>query len=196
MKEIRQQKKQPEVIRKRILEQATILVSQKGISGVSIQNIATAVGITKGGVFHHFPNKKNLIEEMFNQIILDLDQTVEYLIKRDPTEYGKFTRAYIHSSFIHQIDGVVSAWSALSMTMITEPTFNKIWMEWLKNRLSQHAETDSHPDLELLRLAADGLWLQSITGVIDDEQCSKLEDDLLNRTYLTRTYALTDSKKY
>jgi hypothetical protein len=29
-------------------------------------------------------------------------------------------------------------------------------MEWLKNRLSQHAETDSHPDLELLRLAADG----------------------------------------
>ena len=71
MKEIRQQKKQPEVIRKRILEQATILVSQKGISGVSIQNIATAVGITKGEVFHHFPNKKNLIEEMFNQIILD-----------------------------------------------------------------------------------------------------------------------------
>ena len=58
-------------------------------------------------------------------------------------------------------------------------------MEWLKNRLSQQAETDSHPDLELLRLAADGWWLQSITGVIDDEQCSKLEDDLLNRTYLT-----------
>ena len=65
MKEIRQQKKQPEVIRKRILEQATILVSQKGISGVSIQNIATAVGITKGGIFHHFPNKEILIEEKF-----------------------------------------------------------------------------------------------------------------------------------
>lgn len=35
------------------------------------------------------------------------------------------------------------------------------------------------------RQRKDGLWLQSITGVIDDEQCSKLEDDLLNRTYLT-----------
>ncbi|MCO8074950.1 TetR/AcrR family transcriptional regulator [Acinetobacter lwoffii] len=185
MKEIRQQKKQPEVIRKRILEQATILVSQKGISGVSIQNIATAVGITKGGIFHHFPNKEILIEEMFNQVILEVDQTIEYLMKQDEDEYGKFTRAYVHSAFIHQINGVVSAWSAVSMTLITEPTFNKIWMEWLKNRLSQHAETDSHPDLELLRLAADGLWLQSITGVIDDEQCSKLEDDLLNRTYLT-----------
>jgi hypothetical protein len=184
VKEIRQQKKQPEVIRKRILEQATILVSQKRYFWCFYSKYCYSSRYNKRGYFT-ISRIKNLIEEMFNQIILDLDQTVEYLIKRDPTEYGKFTRAYIHSSFIHQIDGVVSAWSALSMTMITEPTFNKIWMEWLKNRLSQHAETDSHPDLELLRLAADGLWLQSITGVIDDEQCSKLEDDLLNRTYLT-----------
>ena len=185
MKKIQQPKKQPELIRKRILEQTAILISQKGISNVSIQNIATAVGITKGGVFHHFPNKEILIEEMFNQVILEVDQTIEYLMKQDEDEYGKFTRAYVHSAFIHQINGVVSAWSAVSMTLITEPTFNKIWMEWLKNRLSQHAETDSHPDLELIRLAADGLWLKSITGVIDDDQCSKLEDALHNRTYLT-----------
>ena len=185
MKKIQQPKKQPELIRKRILEQTAILISQKGISNVSIQNIATAVGITKGGVFHHFPNKEILIEEMFNQVIFEVDQTIEYLMKRDEDEYGKFTRAYVHSAFIHQINGVVSAWSAVSMTLITEPTFNKIWMEWLKNRLSQHAETDSHPNLELIRLAADGLWLQSITGVIDDDKCSKLEDALLNRTYLT-----------
>ena len=185
MKKIQQPKKQPELIRKRILEQTAILISQKGISNVSIQNIETAVGITKGGVFHHFPNKEILIEEMFNQVILEVDQTIEYLMKQDEDEYGKFTRAYVHSAFIHQINGVVSAWSAVSMTLITEPTFNKIWMEWLKNRLSQHAETDSHPNLELIRLAADGLWLQSITGVIDDDKCSKLEDALLNRTYLT-----------
>ena len=55
---MQQPKKQPEIIRKRILEQAATLVSQKGISGVSIQNIATAVGITKGGIFHHFLIKK------------------------------------------------------------------------------------------------------------------------------------------
>ena len=80
MKKIQQPKKQPELIRKRILEQTAILISQKGISNVSIQNIATAVGITKGGVFHHFPNKEILIEEMFN---LEVDQTIEYLMKRD-----------------------------------------------------------------------------------------------------------------
>ena len=61
MKKIQQPKKQPELIRKRILEQTAILISQKGISNVSIQNIGTAVGITKGGVFHHFPNKEILI---------------------------------------------------------------------------------------------------------------------------------------
>jgi AcrR family transcriptional regulator len=50
VKKIQQPKKQPELIRKRILEQTAILISQKGISNVSIQNIATAVGITKGGI--------------------------------------------------------------------------------------------------------------------------------------------------
>jgi hypothetical protein len=40
---------------------------------------------------------------MFNQVIFEVDQTIEYLMKRDESEYGKFTRAYIHSSFIHQI---------------------------------------------------------------------------------------------
>ena len=83
MKKIQQPKKQPELIRKRILEQTAILISQKGTSNVSIQNIATAVGITKGGVFHHFPNKEILIEEMFNQVIFEVDQTIEYLMKRD-----------------------------------------------------------------------------------------------------------------
>lgn len=43
MKKIQQPKKQPELIRKRILEQTAILISQKGISNVSIQNIATVL---------------------------------------------------------------------------------------------------------------------------------------------------------
>ena len=51
--------------------------------------------------------------------------------------------------------------------------------------MSQEDPIGPDNDAHLKQLAADGLWLQSITGVIDDEQCSKLEDDLLNRTYLT-----------
>lgn len=184
MKKIQQPKKQPEIIRKRILEQAIILAAQKGVAGVSIQTIATEVGITKGGVFHHFSNKQILIEAMINEILLHLDQWIEAVIQADNTEYGKFTRAYIQSAFTDNINGLASPWSALSMTMISDPTFNKIWDKWLKNRLTQHIETDGHPDLELVRLATDGLWLQTITGIFDENHHLKLKNNLFNRTYL------------
>ncbi|MDC4761550.1 TetR/AcrR family transcriptional regulator, partial [Acinetobacter baumannii] len=73
MQKIQQPKKQPEIIRKNIIEQAIILASEKGTSGVSIQNVANGAGITKGGVFHHFANKQILVEAMISEIISHLD---------------------------------------------------------------------------------------------------------------------------
>lgn len=95
MKKIQQPKKQPELIRKRILEQAIMLAAEKGTSGVSIQNVATGAGITKGGVFHHFANKEILLEEMIKEILFYLDREVENIISHDSVEYGKLTRAYL-----------------------------------------------------------------------------------------------------
>lgn len=183
MKDIQQPKKQPDLIRKRIIEQAIILASQKGISGVSIQHVANGAGITKGGVFHHFANKQILIEAMVHEVILHLDLVIEQMIQKDQTEHGKFTRAYIHSAFISEIDGLVSPWSAVSMTMITDTTFNIIWGQWFNQKLLQYATTDGDEELELIRLAADGLWLQSITGMLDEATCLKMKNNLISRTY-------------
>ena len=185
MKEIQQPKKQPEVIRKRILEEAIILTSENGTSGVSIQNVANGVGITKGGVFHHFANKNILVEAMISEIISHLDQKVESLIAEDDTQYGKFTRAYIHTAFMSQIDDLASPWTALTKTMISDQTFNAMFGVWLKEKLNQYSSTDNHMELEFIRLATDGLWLQTITEMIDRESSSKYKNDLIRRTYLT-----------
>lgn len=186
MKEIQQPKKQPEVIRKRIIEQAIILASEKGTSSISIQNVAIGAGVTKGGVFHHFANKQILIEEMISEIMNHLDRKVENLIANDDTEYGKFTRAYIETSFMSDIDGLNSPWSALAMTMITDTAFNVKFGEWLKNKIEQYKSSDQYVELEFIRLATDGLWLQNMTKIIDDDYCKKLKTDLINRTYLIK----------
>lgn len=184
MQKIQQPKKQPEIIRKNIIEQAIILASEKGTSGVSIQNVANGAGITKGGVFHHFANKQILVEAMISEIISHLDRKVEALIAEDDTQYGKFTRAYINTAFMSQIDGLVSPWSALNMTMISDQTFNTMFGTWLKEKLKQYSSTDSHDELEFIRLASDGLWLQTITEIIDIETSLKYKNKLIERTYL------------
>ncbi|WOE32007.1 MULTISPECIES: TetR/AcrR family transcriptional regulator [unclassified Acinetobacter] len=184
-KDIQQPKKQPEMIRKRILEQSIILASEKGTSHISIQNIANGVGISKGGVFHHFANKQILIEAMITEIIDHLDRKVESLIANDKIEYGKLTRAYINITFISEIDGLISPWSALAMTMITDHTFNAMFGKWFQDKLKYYTTTDHHPELALIRLATDGLWLQSITGIINSVSCLQYKNDLIQRTYLT-----------
>lgn len=184
MKEIQQPKKQPELIRKRIIEQAIILASQKGTAGISIQNVATGAGITKGGVFHHFANKQILIEAMIHEIMSHLDHEVEQLIAKDDVEFGKFTRAYIKTAFMSQIGDLVSPWSALAMTMVTDPTFNAILGQWFRTKLDQYNTSDHHRELEFIRLATDGLWLQSITEIIDRETTEHYQNDLIEKTYV------------
>lgn len=183
MKEIQQPKKQPEIIRKRIIEQTIILASEKGISGISLQSVANGVGVTKGGIYHHFANKDILIEEMIHEIIRHLNRKVEEIISNDDMEYGKFTRAYIHITFMEEIDGLVSPWSALSMTMITDKKFNSIFGKWLKSKLDFYQSTDDSAELGIIRLANEGLWLQSVTEIVDLTQTVKCKQDLIRRTY-------------
>ena len=36
-----------------------------------------------------------------------------------------------------------------------------LWFEWLRARLERHHDTDGTPLHEIVRLAADGVWLSS-----------------------------------
>ncbi|MDC4599089.1 hypothetical protein OFN08_10250 [Acinetobacter baumannii] len=82
------------------------------------------------------------------------------------------------------MDGLVSPWSALNMTMISDQTFNTMFGTWLKEKLKQYSSTDSHDELEFIRLASDGLWLQTITEIIVIETSLKYKNKLIERTYL------------
>lgn len=50
--------------RERILQAAFGLFSERGYTGVSMQQLAEAAGITKATLYHHFKDKADLFEEM------------------------------------------------------------------------------------------------------------------------------------
>lgn len=49
-----------EVTRKKILDTAFWLFYSRSFNDVSIDDITKVAGITKGALFHYFPNKKEL----------------------------------------------------------------------------------------------------------------------------------------
>ncbi len=55
--------------RERILEVAEEAVLAKGFAATSIEEIVTAVGITKSGFFYHFPDKSDLAKALLQRYI-------------------------------------------------------------------------------------------------------------------------------
>ena len=51
---------QSEQTQKRIIKEATGLFLRKGYAGTSIADIALAVELTKGALYHHFPSKESI----------------------------------------------------------------------------------------------------------------------------------------
>jgi hypothetical protein len=46
--------------------------------------------------------------------------------------------------------------------MASEDQVGWVWDNWLSERLKRHSKTDSRIELRVVRLAADGIWLEGI----------------------------------
>lgn len=55
--------------RERILEEASALFQERGLAGVSMQQIADAVGITKAALYYHFRDKNDLFTEVARELM-------------------------------------------------------------------------------------------------------------------------------
>lgn len=162
MSEAYARKKQPEAVRRGLLDAAARLAVEEGLNAVTVQAVAIAAGVTKGGLFHHFPSKQALIEGVFADLLDQLDAEIDAHMAADETTYGAFTRAYVESFFTDEQKGEQSPWSALCVSIVADPALRRLWAEWLRGRIRRHHETDSDPTLEIVRLAADGAWLAFI----------------------------------
>lgn len=155
--------KQPAQVRRALLDCAAVIAIDRGVSGVTVQAVAAAAGVTKGGLFHHFSSKQALIEGLFADLLARVDAEIDAAIVADPKPRGSFTRAYVNAVFTGGAFGFDTPWAALSMVVVTDPSLRRLWNEWLKARLKRHGSTDGSPGLHVVRLAADGAWLSYVT---------------------------------
>lgn len=65
--------------RERILREASRLFAVRGYYGTSTRDIATAVGIRQPSLFHHFPNKEAIFQELLSYSLDDSAVLAEHL---------------------------------------------------------------------------------------------------------------------
>ena len=60
-------RKSPQERREEVLDAAVQLISERGYNGISIQDVADRVGISKQGVLRYVGNKDNMLAMVFNE---------------------------------------------------------------------------------------------------------------------------------
>ncbi|MBV8544503.1 MAG: TetR/AcrR family transcriptional regulator, partial [Acidobacteria bacterium] len=57
-----------------ILESALKLFSHRGYGATSVQDIAADAGLSKGNVYHHFPDKESIFRSLLDRYFLLMSQ--------------------------------------------------------------------------------------------------------------------------
>ena len=151
--------RQPDRARRRLLEEAAAVVRDKGVIALTLDAVARRAELSKGGLLHHFPSKKALLESLADAAI------------------ARFSRAYFKAtSDALETDNRRQA--VLALLMAADAALRERWSAWLAAQLRRHAATDASPEARVIRLAADGLWLAGLAGGPDaapDARASVIE---------------------
>ncbi|HYH43996.1 MAG TPA: TetR family transcriptional regulator [Burkholderiales bacterium] len=72
--------------RNSILDAAEHVFSKSGVSHTSLEDIATAAGVTRGAIYWHFKNKSELFNAMVNRVMLPIEEIVGRSADVDATD--------------------------------------------------------------------------------------------------------------
>ena len=165
-------KKQPAVIRARLMEAAARLAVEEGVSGMTLDAVSRIAGVSKGGLLHHFPNRQALIEGLFDDLLQQLDCRMNEYIATDPEPRGRVVRAYLAVAAQQPGDRYARLLAALTLSMTTEPKLGELWRTWLYCRFGGEALTVGE---RIALCAADGIWLSHLIGGLNMEARQRRE---------------------
>jgi AcrR family transcriptional regulator len=175
-------KKAPLFVRESLLNAAFELAATKGIADVTVNKVSELADVTKGAFFHHFDSKETLVTELMQMLLARLDRQFDRLMTEEEDLDGCFTRAYVKAAFS---EGAAErkVWGALLSLLAAKDQVGRVWDTWLSERLKRHSKTDSRIELRVVRLAADGVWLERIMNA-KSKNLRGVEESLIEMTQI------------
>ena len=77
------------VARERVLRAAAHLFRERGYQGTTVRDIAQAVGILSGSLFHHFRSKEEMLLEIMREAALSVCVRAEEILAHDANPTGR-----------------------------------------------------------------------------------------------------------
>lgn len=154
--------------RSKLLNAAHSIVLAKGIVNLTLEEVARAAHVSKGGLLYHFPSKESLVQAMLDRALTSFEQQIARLRGEDRTP-GSWLRAYIRASLQdlgRTENDLPTIGSALLASLGTNPALANPYMEHLRTWIQQATGDGLDPWMaQTIRLAVDGLWMHDSLGL-------------------------------
>ncbi|MFC4561031.1 TetR/AcrR family transcriptional regulator [Nocardiopsis mangrovi] len=167
--------------RDRILDALQDILIEGGASAVTLEAVASAAGVSKGGLLYHFPSKAALMDGLVRRLS---DRAEDEFREAAAGDEG-VVRVFLRTSVPESVEEAELYWSLIAalrsedaMSEESGRLIGRIFEEW--SRLLQE-ELDDPVLAETIRLVGDGLYLASIAGLPrpDPELVRRVTDRLI-----------------
>lgn len=152
--------------RDRLLDAVEVLLVERGMSGLTLDQVAERAGVSKGGLLYHFPSKAKLLDGLIER----LNEMVADAVKSAPSDPGGAVRWYISTS-ISPTAEETSLYRALTAVLRSE---DDLATDRLRTTFDEYARPvltaiDDPVLAQSVQLIGDGLFLSQLLGLSSPE---------------------------
>jgi AcrR family transcriptional regulator len=149
-----------------LLDAALAVIRRDGAQNLTLDAVAAAAGVSKGGLLYHFGAKRDLVDGLVARWLDEFEARLE--------DGGWTPRAYVRACDLGAAPDVRSSELGVLAALIAEPAVRDAirarhdrWMERLLEGVADPAEA------WVVRLAADGLWYSGLLGLAPPEGAAR-----------------------
>jgi len=163
----------------KILDAASMLILEEGVSNVTLEKIAKRAEISKGGLLYHYRTKEALFQELNTAAIREFEEAITRYLSEQPNGRGAYARAYALATIEDIQKGGTHRSSALISIFSDHPEIMGIWKEGYA-RWQQQFDQDGldWEEAATIRYVCDGLWFNEMAGTTST---SAFAADLLHK---------------
>jgi AcrR family transcriptional regulator len=152
--------------REEILEAASQVVRTQGVAHLTLDGVAQAAGVSKGGLLYHFSTKEALISGMLDLYLARFEAQVERTLAEIPGSVRhRWLRAFIEVSFQEGTEDRSLAASMLAAIVGNRDLLQRLhsqYTAWLVRATEEGIRRDT---ALLVMQATDGHWYSELLGL-------------------------------
>lgn len=156
-----------EQYRKELLRQCFDLFASKGYGALTMRQIAQGLGVSTGTLYHYFPSKEVLFEQLIEDLTEQDIHTITAAVKGATTLSDRLAAAFAFMEengdyFMKQLLLLIDFYQQQGEATIRESGFFKRMLDRSRKAVAEALQVDD-PDLEIFILSVvDGLTVQKI----------------------------------